>query len=194
MTVVGPVPGDDCSVRQSTARNLVLIGLMGVGKSTVGRRCAKRLGRRFIDTDDAVVELAGMPLDQAFALLGEDRLRDLEQKVVADVAASDEPLVIACGGGTLVRPANRSALQTTGIVIWLRAPTSVLARRVGNGEGRPMLAGDPSVALERLGAAREAAYREAADAIVDADAGLVEEVAEIVLARFDDALATRTAV
>jgi shikimate kinase len=189
MTAVDRVDGHDSSAPQLTdRRNLVLIGLMGVGKSTVGRHCADRLGRRFVDTDDVVVEFAGMPLVQAFALLGEDRLRDLEQKAVADVVASEEPLVIACGGGTVVRSENRRALQAAGIVIWLRAPTSVLANRVGKGEGRPMLTGKQPDALARLGAEREPVYEAAADAIVEADRGGVEEVADIVLARFEDAL------
>jgi shikimate kinase len=168
-------------------RHLVLIGLMGVGKSTVGRRCAERLGRRFVDTDDVVVEWARMPLTQAFETLGEERLRDLEQKVVAHTVASLEPIVIACGGGTVLRPENRDLLRSAGMVIWLQAPTSVLATRVGDGDGRPMVTGDPVDALERLAAAREGVYSAAADAVVDADAGGIDDVADRVLLHFDAA-------
>ncbi|MBA2380822.1 MAG: shikimate kinase, partial [Chloroflexi bacterium] len=153
-------------------RHLVLIGLMGVGKSTVGRRCADRLGRRFVDTDDVLIELARAPLTEAFATLGEARLRDLEQRVVAETIESQEALVIACGGGTVLRPATRELLRAAGIVIWLRAPTSVLSGRVGIGDGRPMLADNPAESLARLGATREPAYRAAADAIVDSDAAI----------------------
>jgi shikimate kinase len=164
-------------------RHLVLIGLMGVGKSTVGRRCAARIGRRFVDTDDVVVDLAGMPLSDAFVALGERRLRDLEQLAVAQTVASQEPLVIASGGGTVGRLANRRALRESGVVIWLRAPTAVLAKRVGTGHGRPMLIDNPAQALQQLGARREPAFRATADAIVESDRA-VEEVAEAVLAQF----------
>jgi shikimate kinase len=158
---------------------------MGVGKSTVGRRCAQRLGRPFVDTDDLVVELAGMPLIQAFGTLGEAGLRDLEEQAVIEAAGSVEPLVIACGGGTVVRSQNTDQLRGTGIVIWLRVPPAILASRVGAGAGRPMLTGNTADALERLAAAREEAYAAAADAIVEAHPGEVGEVASRVLARYE---------
>ncbi|MBA2721248.1 MAG: shikimate kinase [Chloroflexi bacterium] len=167
-------------------RHLVLIGLMGVGKSTVGRRCAHLLGRRFVDTDDVLVELARAPLAEAFATLGEARLRDLEDQVVAETVGSDEALVIACGGGTVVRLTNRELVRAAGIVIWLRAPTGVLIKRVGSGDGRPMLAHNPADSLERLASTRAPAYKAAADAIVDSVAA-IDTVAELVLAQFYEA-------
>src|SRR4051794_31102896 len=164
-------------------RHLVLVGLMGVGKSTVGRRCADRLGWTFVDTDDVLVARARMPLGEAFAALGEDRLRDVEQAVVADTVAWRRPLVIACGGGTVIRLENRDLLRAAGVVIWLRAPTSVLINRVGESDGRPMLTGRPAEALERLGAVREPVYAAAADRIVDASSD-VDLVSDDVLATF----------
>jgi shikimate kinase len=164
---------------------------MGVGKSTVGRRCAERLGWTFVDTDDVVIARVRMPLGQALATLGEDRLRDLEQAVVAETVASRPPLVIACGGGTVIRAENRDLLRSAGVVIWLRAPTSVLIGRVGEGDGRPMLTGTPAEALERLGAVREPAYEAAADRVVNA-ARDVDEVTDAVLATFREALRSPT--
>ena len=173
------------TVTPSDIRHLVLIGLMGVGKSTVGRRCAEMIGRPFVDTDAVIVDKAGMPLTEAFASVGEARLRDLEQAVVAETVASPEPLVIACGGCTVVRPDNGNLLRRTGFVVWLRAPTSVLVARVAGERGRPLLAADPASDLERLAAARADAYAAAADAVIDAGTGSVDDVAAAVLATFE---------
>src|SRR6185312_9210730 len=96
-----------CVPRVARVKHLILIGLMGAGKTTVGKRCADRLDRSFVDTDDVVVSLAGMPVDEVFATFGEPRFRELERSAVGDVAASPAPLVIACGGGTVLDPDNR---------------------------------------------------------------------------------------
>jgi shikimate kinase len=165
-------------------RHLVLVGLMGAGKTTVGRRCAKRLGRPFVDTDDLVVTLAAMPFDEIWREGGEARFRELERQAVLDVCASPEPLVVACGGGTVVDAGNRRLLKDAGIVVWLQAPTTVLAARVGTGASRPMLAGDPEGALARLGAARDDAYSAAADVVVDTGERRVDEVVTAVLDAF----------
>ena len=167
-------------------RHLVLVGLMGAGKTTVGRRCAKRLGRPFVDTDDLVVTLAAMPFDQIWREGGEARFRELERQAVLDVCASPEPLVIACGGGTVVDAENRRRLRETGVVVWLRAPTAVLAARVGTGATRPLLAGDPEGALARLAETRADAYAAAADAVVDTDDRDVTAVAGAVLDTFEE--------
>lgn len=165
-------------------RHLVLVGLMGSGKTTVGRRCAKRLGRPFVDTDDVVVALAATSIDEIWRDGGEARFRELEQQAVADVCATPVPLVIACGGGTVVDPDNRRRLRDAGVVVWLRAPTAVLAQRVGTGARRPLLAGDSAGALERLAAAREEAYAASADVVVDTDERGLDEVADAVLGAF----------
>jgi shikimate kinase len=170
-----------------TSKHLVLIGLMGVGKSTVGLECAARLERAFVDTDDLVISTAQMSVEAIFADGGEPRFRELERAVVADVCASPMPLVIACGGGTVVDPDNRRALRAAGIVVWLRAPTSTLLSRVGDGSTRPLLKGDPEGALERLGRLRELTYEAAAHASVDTDDLDVAGVADAVLSVFEGA-------
>ncbi|MBV8951679.1 MAG: shikimate kinase, partial [Actinobacteria bacterium] len=87
---------------------------MGAGKSTVGRRCAAQLGRPFVDTDDLVETLAGMPVKDVFATQGEDAFRALERQAVADACASPVPAVIACGGGAVLDPTNRRRMQHAG--------------------------------------------------------------------------------
>jgi shikimate kinase len=166
-------------------KHLVLIGLMGAGKSSVGARCAGELGRAFVDTDEVIETLAGMPVAGIFAEQGEAAFRAFEKRAVADVCASPAPLVIACGGGAVVDPGNRRRLRDAGYVVWLRAPVDVLAARVGDGAGRPLLAGDPRLTLGRLAAAREAAYSASADATVETDDATVDEAATRVLAAFE---------
>jgi shikimate kinase len=160
---------------------------MGAGKTTVGTRCAERLDRPFVDTDDIVTALAGMPVPDLFATGGgEPAFRALERQAVDDVCASPQPLVIATGGGAVLDPENRRQLRTTGFVIWLRGTPEVLAARVGSGTDRPLLAGDPQGALARLGAQREPAYEAAADHAVDTTDRDIDEVVEDVLVAFEE--------
>ncbi len=170
----------------SERRHLVLVGLMGAGKTTVGRQCAQRLGRSFVDLDELIMAHAAMSIEEVFREQGEPRFREMEREVVVDVCVSPEPLVIACGGGTVVDADNRRRLRRAGIVVWLQAPTAVLAARVGNDEGRPLLAGDPAGALERLSALRADAYAAAADSVVETDGRAVDEVTDAVLAAFTE--------
>jgi shikimate kinase len=167
-----------------STQHLVLVGLMGAGKTTVGRLCADRLERPFVDLDDLIMTHAAMPIEDLFRERGEARFRELEREVVVDVCATPAPLVIACGGGTVVDADNRRRLRDAGTVVWLRAPTSVLAARVGNDESRPLLAGDPAGALARLAEVRAEAYTAAADAVVDTEGQDAGEVAEAVLVAF----------
>lgn len=162
----------------------MLIGLMGAGKTTVGRICAERLGRPFVDTDDVVESLAHSTVAEVFATDGEGRFRALERQVVADIAASPEALVVACGGGAVVDPENRRLLRASGHVVWLRARPAVLHERVGDGAGRPLLESGPLPTLERLATQREAAYTDAAHARVDTEGVDPQGVADAVLAEW----------
>ena len=171
--------------------HLVLIGLMGAGKSTVGERCATALGRPFVDTDRLVELNAGMTVAEVFSSQGEPAFRALERTVVADVSVSPEPLVIACGGGVAVDADNRRALREHGVVVWLRADPQELATRVGSGAGRPLLdggrggeGGSPAVKLARLAVLREPAYEAAAHVIVDTDGLAIGAVADLVLEEY----------
>ncbi len=173
----------------SMGKHLVLIGLMGAGKTTVGRECARRLGRPFVDTDDLVTGAAQMPVERIFENGGEPEFRRLEREAVADVCASPEPLVVACGGGSVLDPENRRALRAAGLVVWLRAPAPTLVARVGDGASRPLLRDDPAAALARLERLREPSYEAAAHAQVDTADLDVGAVAAAVLSVFEGASA-----
>ncbi len=169
------------------ARHLVLIGFMGAGKTTVGIECARRLGRPFVDTDDLVTATAGLTVEGIFARDGEAGFREMERVAVADVCASPQPLVIGCGGGTVLDADNRRALRGAGVVIWLRAPAATLVERVGNGATRPLLRDDPAGAIARLERLREPTYEAAAHASVDTDGLDVAAVVDAVLSLFEGA-------
>ena len=177
------------TAKPMAGRHLVLIGLMGAGKTSVGSECARRLGRDFVDTDDLVTRTAGMTVESIFAEGGEPRFRAIERGVVADICASPRPLVIACGGGAVLDPESRRALRASGVVVWLRAPAAALLARVGDGAGRPLLRDDPAGALARLERLREPTYDAAAHASVDTDGLDVAAVAGAVLSLFDEAAA-----
>lgn len=166
----------------TAARHLVLVGLMGAGKTTVGRRCAERLGRGFVDTDELVEAVTGRSVAEIFATDGEGAFRELERTAVADACASPAPVVIACGGGAVLDPGNRDALGRRGFVVWLQAGSDELADRVGAGEGRPLLRGGAArVQLERLSELRGELYAAVADVVVPTDGRDVEQVVDAVL-------------
>lgn len=174
----------------SAERHLVLIGLMGAGKTTVGERCAARLGRGFVDTDDLIRTNAGMSIPEIFEHEGESGFRTRERAAVMDAVASPEPLVIACGGGAMADVENRRAVGHDGFVVWLDAAPEVLAARVEqDGVGtRPLLAGGPAAAtLTRLAAARHDAYAAAADAVVSTEDRDIEVVTAAVIAELERA-------
>jgi shikimate kinase len=169
----------------STRRHLVLVGLMGAGKTTVGQRCAQVLDRPFVDTDELVVAQAGVPFDDIWAAEGESGFRARERAAVADAAASPTPLVISCGGGAVLEAENRRTLRSHGVVVWLVASSTELASRLVHDDSRPLLAGsDKTATLERLGALREPAYDAAAHIRVDTDGRTPDEVAATVMEEF----------
>ncbi len=166
-------------------RHLVLVGLMGAGKTTVGQRCAELLDRAFVDTDELVVASAGVPFDDIWAAEGEQGFRARERVAVADAAVSPTPLVISCGGGAVLDADNRRALRATGVVVWLVASSSELASRLGHDDSRPLLAGgDKTTTLQRLSAQREPAYEAAAHVQVDTGGRTVGDVADAVVQEF----------
>ena len=164
------------------ARHVVLVGLMGVGKSTVGRRLAKELQRPFADVDEHVELRAGRTIPNLFADEGEEAFRALETSVLepvraflletsvlGDLLASSAPLVLAAGGGVVTIGSNRAALVAAGAyVVWLRASPEFLAGRT-DPTHRPLLAGDAAGTLARLAEERAPLYEAAADVSVDVE-------------------------
>lgn len=161
------------------ARHLWLIGMMGAGKSTVGRLVAVRCGAAFTDSDEEVTERAGCSVRDLWEREGEQAFRDMEAAAVERLAATDEPLVIATGGGVVLRPENVTAMRRSGKVVWLAADPAVLASRVADGADRPLLGGAPEARrLANILAARADAYATAADVVISTDDRDAAEVAE----------------
>src|ERR1041385_2585255 len=142
-------------------RPVVLVGLMGVGKSTVGRRLAKRLGLSFVDSDAEIEDASGYPAAEIFERYGEQDFRDGERRLVARLIEGDVR-GIATGGGAYVDPRTRHLLNERAITIWLDAPVDILAERTSRRDTRAQLRnGDRKAILEQLAAERRRSYEEA---------------------------------
>jgi shikimate kinase len=147
-------------------KTIALVGLMGVGKTSIGRRLAQRLGLPFIDADAEVETAAGTTIEEIFHRHGEAAFRDGERRVIARLL--DQPNhVLATGGGAFMDPSTRALLKARSITVWLRADLEIMLSRVGRRNNRPLLqAGDPRAVLQRLIAERYPSYA-AADITVD---------------------------
>lgn len=154
----------------------------GSGKSSIARRVARVTGRRCVDVDSEIERVEGRAIPEIFAAEGEAGFRDVEARVLREVLASEEPLVVATGGGAVLRDENRAVMRERGTVVWLRATPETLLRRVGDGSSRPLLAGDPLGNLVRLLDERGAAYAAAAHEAIDTDDLPFDEITERVLA------------
>lgn len=139
-------------------RPLVLVGLMGVGKSTIGRRLAQRLGLPFVDADEEIETAAGMTISEIFERYGEPFFRDGERRVIARLV-DGQPKVIATGGGAFMNEATRTLILDKATAIWLDADLDTLVDRVKRRETRPLLKGkDPRLVLDALAAERNPIY------------------------------------
>jgi shikimate kinase len=173
-------------------RPVVLVGLMGVGKSTVGRRLARRLGLPFVDSDSEIEDAVGLPAGEVFERYGEDDYRDGERRLVARLI-DGEVRVIATGGGVFVDPRTRALLNDRAITVWLDAPVDILAERTARRDTRPLLKnGDPKDTLERLAKIERDAYAQAHIHVKSGDGAHKDVVAAIVQA-LDDHLSKRSA-
>ena len=162
-------------------RSIVLVGLMGAGKSTVGRTLASRLGLPFRDADQEIQEAAKMTVAEIFALHGEPYFRSGEQRVIARLLA-DGPLVLATGGGAFMSEETRARIKAVGISVWLRAELDVLMRRVRRQENRPLLRNaDPEGTMRQLMSVRYPVYA-LADLTVESSYLHKGVVAEVILA------------
>jgi len=162
---------------------IILVGMMGAGKTTVGRRLADRLGWGHFDSDAQVMASTGSSVPELFAERGEEAFRTEESRVLAEALSSPDPVVVSAAGGVVLSPANRGLLRRSGVVVWLRADPGLLARRVGRGEGRPLLGEEPAARLADLYEVRRPLYAEVASAVIDVDRLTPGEVVERVLAQ-----------
>lgn len=147
-------------------RSIVMVGLMGAGKSSVGKRLANKLGLTFVDADEEIERVAQKSINEIFSDHGETFFRDRESKVIARLLASG-PQVLATGGGAFINPETRAKIKENGISIWLRAELPVLMRRVAKRDTRPLLRdADPESVMRKLMDDRYPIYAEA-DLTVD---------------------------
>jgi shikimate kinase len=169
-------------LRARLDRPIVLVGLMGAGKSTVGRRLAKRLGLPFVDSDAAIEDAAGYSAAEVYERYGEADFRDGERRLVARLV-DGEVRVIATGGGAYMDPRTRELLNSRAITIWLDAPVEVLADRTGRRDTRPLLRNcDRRATLERLAQERGSSYAEAHIRVTSGNGAHVDVVESIVAA------------
>ena len=161
-------------------KSIVLVGLMGSGKSAVGRRLARRLAIPFVDADEEIVAAAGCSINDIFERYGEAAFRDGERKVIARLL-DDEPQVLAAGGGAFMDPETRARIADTAISVWLRAGLDTLVARPRKRDHRPLLnRGDPREVLDRLMQERYPVYAQA-DLIVDSREESAEATADAVV-------------
>ena len=162
-------------------RSIVLVGLMGAGKSTVGKRLATRLGLMFKDADNEIETAAKLTIPDIFAIYGEPSFRDGEERVIARLMR-EGPLVLATGGGAFMRETTRARIAEGGVSIWLKAELDVLMRRVRKRGGRPLLqTEDPEETLRQLMAQRHPVYATADVEVISRDVAhdrVVQDVME----------------
>lgn len=160
---------------------LILVGMMGAGKTTVGQMLADRLGWAHLDSDAQVMVRTGHTVPEIFAEQGEAAFRRQEAAVLRDALTGQDPVVVAAAGGVVLSEENRELLVRSGTVVWLRADPGVLADRVGEGQGRPLLGGQPATTLLELYEVRRPLYQSVADVVVDVDSLTPEQVVDQVL-------------
>ncbi|MGF1608935.1 MAG: shikimate kinase [Kiloniellales bacterium] len=165
-------------------KSVVLVGLMGAGKTCIGRRLASRLGLPFADADTEIEAAAGCSIEEIFAQHGEGAFRDGEHRVILRLL-SVQPCVLSTGGGAFMDPRTRAAIRERGIAVWLRADLDLMLKRTGRRNNRPLLkSGDPRQILARLMAERYPVSAEA-DIVVDS----MDGPPEVTVANVDKALA-----
>jgi len=168
--------------------NLYLVGMMGVGKTTVGKLLAEEIGYRFVDTDEVIVKAAGKSINEIFTENGEAEFRQLESDVLAQVCAYTK-LVIATGGGIVMQQHNWSYLHH-GLIVWLDVPVQIILQRLAEDDTRPLLQDDPESKLRSLLEQRQPMYSQADLHITINATETPEEIATRILATIPSVLKT----
>jgi shikimate kinase len=167
------------------SRTVALVGMMGAGKSSVGRRLATRLGVNFKDADSEIELAAGCPVTEIFERYGEQAFRDGERKVIARLL-DEAPHVLATGGGAFIDATTRARLTQSAVTVWIKVPVEVLMKRVQRRNTRPLLrTTDPRATLERLLAERTPIYAQA-DLIIESDDGPHSAAVDQILAALSE--------
>lgn len=159
-----------------TQQNIFLVGPMGAGKTTIGRQLAQALSREFIDSDRVIEERTGVDIPTIFEFEGETGFRDREASAIDELTQTDG-IILATGGGSILRPENRRNLCARGFVVYLYTPVDVQLRRTEHDKNRPLLqTPNPRKTLETLFRERDPLYREIADLIVDTRKSAIKQI------------------
>ena len=166
---------------ETISKNIVLVGPMGVGKTTVGRRLAYDLGQNFFDTDHEIIDKTGVSIDHIFDIEGEKGFRERESKILENLCQMSN-IILATGGGIVLLPKNREILKNSGMVVYLSSSLGQLMRRTNRAKTRPLLenSSDRKKTIKELVEAREVYYREVSSIVVDTTGKKLYEVINII--------------
>lgn len=171
-------------------QNLYLIGLMGVGKTTLGKRLARALDREFVDSDERIESTLGVSINHIFDIEGEDGFRERETCVLEKISEVPNQ-VVATGGGIVIQPENRRILKATGLIVYLHAPANILWSRLRYCKNRPLLQTDnPQQVLADLLEKREPLYREVADFVIHVTNNAQQKTVNRLVERLNETVST----
>ena len=174
-----------------TSRSIVLIGMMGAGKSSVGRCLQRRTGLARFDTDEIVSSKFGLSISEIFSTHGERRFREVEAQALVELAAG-EATIIVTGGGIVLREENVDLLKQLGTIVWLEADEETLFERASRRSNRPLLqTEDPRITFSEMVRARAPLYAKVADIRIDTSALTHDEVADVILRKIEELVTTR---
>jgi len=167
---------------ETTSKNIVLVGPMGSGKTTVGRRLAHELNRNFFDTDHEIIAKTGVNIDYIFDIEGEKGFRERESKILENLCQMSN-IILATGGGIVILPKNRKILKNSGLVVYLSSSVNQLLKRTAKSKTRPLLenSSDRRKTITELLEARDVYYREVASFVVDTTGKKLHEVINIII-------------
>lgn len=166
--------------------NIFLIGFMGAGKSTIARTLQRKLGFPLVEMDERIVQEQGMSINDIFAQYGEAHFREIESQLVVDLG-KQEPSIVSCGGGVVVRPENTQNMKKSGRIVLLKASPETIFERVKNSTDRPILNGHMNVEyIAELMEKRRALYEEAADITIQTDGKTREQICEEIIGKLRD--------
>jgi len=166
----------------TTSKNIVLVGPMGSGKTTIGRRLAHELNRDFFDTDHEIIDKTGVTIDHIFDIEGEEGFRERESKILENLCQMSN-IILATGGGIVILPKNRKILKNSGLVVYLSSSVNQLLKRTAKSKTRPLLenSSDRRKTIIELLEARDVYYREVASFVVDTTGKKLHEVINIII-------------
>ena len=164
------------------SKNIVLVGPMGCGKTTVGRQLASKLNQDFFDTDHEIINKTGVSIDHIFDIEGEEGFRRRESEVLESLCDMNN-IVIATGGGVVLLPQNRLVLKNAGVVVYLSSSVEQLLRRTAKSKTRPLLenSSDRQKTITEIVSARDKYYREVATIVIDTTGKILNEVIDIIM-------------